>query len=249
MKILGYLIILILFFTSCGGSQSDDIKDSSIKEQHNTDNEETASISFVSKAFDVFTEVYLQNGENKRYVTSIDAPGFIDITQDEYSKYDIPTNALAAIRTFWAGMSEVIYVLERSDNSYDLLFAQKDEMESGPYAFQRLRRISFSSDDETELEPPFFIINTAAVKDVKEAELKVEGLQEEGYPADYLWIPDYASLSGAEFYTVYIGPYKTKQECAIAVDQYRVENPKAYGTLVSHQPGRVTVGGINDAVK
>ena len=248
MKIIGYSLVLFLFLNSCGGTQSDEAMESSKKDELKMDVEDEASVSFVSEVSDDYTEVYLKNGNKKKYVTSIDAPGFVDIKKEEYSNYDIPTNAVVAMSTFWAGLSEVIYVLDKGDNSYDLLFAQKDETETGPYAFERLRQISFESNEEAELAPPFFIINTAAVKDVKEAEVKASVLREEGYPAGYLWIPDYASLSGAEFYTVYIGPFKTKQECAIAVDQYRVENPKAYGTLVSHRPGRVTVGGIKDAV-
>ena len=100
-----------------------------------------------------------------------------------------------------------------------------------------------------KIEPPFFIINTAAVTSEDAAIRKAQALEKEGYLADYLWIPDYPSLSGAEFYSVYIGPYKTKTECAIVLDKYHAVAPKAYGTLVSYEPGRVVVNGLDDAVQ
>ena len=78
----------------------------------------------------------------------------------------------------------------------------------------------------------------------------VEILKYEGFEkADYLWIPDYKSLSGAEYYSIFIGPFLTIEECALEVERYRKSNPSAYGLLVSNKsterveirgPGRIT---------
>ena len=65
-----------------------------------------------------------------------------------------------------------------------------------------------------------------------------------GYQANYLWIPDYASLSGAKFYSVYIGPFSTQQECEIATEEYRKKDKNAYGLLVSQEPKRVQINGV-----
>ena len=109
---------------------------------------------------------------------------------------------------------------------------------------------SAENKESTErLRPPFYIINTAAVKLEEGAIKKAQVLKKDGYKADYLWIPDYASLSGAEFFSVFLGPYKTKEECAIILDKYQVVNPKAYGTLVSHDSKREVVHGLADAVQ
>lgn len=236
-----YLLMtgLLLLGVSCEQSiESDEVQPEQKKE----------TIDFVFVEEEEQTRIFLKKGDQQRYVKSISAPGAGDIAVDDYSSYDIPPEALVATSSFWAGLSEVLYVV-KSGEIYQIYFSERDEMDEGPFIYQLLKEINFKKSSDDELKPPYYIINTKATKDKVQAEKEASILREEGYPADYLWIPDYASLSGAEFYTVYIGPYKTKQECAIAVDQYRIENPKAYGTLVSHQPGRVTVGGINDAVK
>jgi hypothetical protein len=109
---------------------------------------------------------------------------------------------------------------------------------------------SVENNESTErLKPPFYIINTAAVKLEVAAIKKAQVLRDDGYKADYLWIPDYGSLSGAEFFSVFLGPYKTKEECAIILDKYQSVNPKAYGTLVSYDSKREVVHGLTDAVQ
>ncbi len=91
---------------------------------------------------------------------------------------------------------------------------------------------------------PFYIINTSATKNENQAKIKVENLISNGYKAAYLWIPDYKSLSGAEYYSVYIGPFYSQYECEKFVEFYRGINPKSYGLLVSHENKRVKITGI-----
>lgn len=98
--------------------------------------------------------------------------------------------------------------------------------------------------ENTSKNDSFYILNIAATKSENEARKKVRELQEMGYDADYLWIPDYASLSGALFYCVYIGPFYTQYDCELATEEYRRINPTAYGLLVSQENKRVQINGI-----
>lgn len=90
----------------------------------------------------------------------------------------------------------------------------------------------------------FYIINVAPMKTESDAKTKVQELKKKGYKSDYLWIPDYASLSGALFYSVYIGPYSTQYDCEVATEEYRKKHTEAYGLLVSQDNKRVQINGI-----
>ena len=90
----------------------------------------------------------------------------------------------------------------------------------------------------------FYIINVAAMKTESDAKAKVQELKKKGYKSDYLWIPDYASLSGALFYSVYIGPYSSQYDCEVATEEYRKKHTEAYGLLVSQDNKRVQINGI-----
>lgn len=90
----------------------------------------------------------------------------------------------------------------------------------------------------------FYMINVAAMKTENDAKRKVQELKKNGYETDYLWIPNYASLSGAKFYSVYIGPYTTQYDCEVATEEYRKQHPEAYGLLVSQDNKRVQINGI-----
>lgn len=90
----------------------------------------------------------------------------------------------------------------------------------------------------------FYIVNVAAVKEKSIAQEKVKKLKDSGYNAGYLWIPDYESLSGAKYYSVYIGPFDTQYECEVATEDYRKIQSSAYGLLVSHDKKRVKIKGV-----
>jgi hypothetical protein len=92
----------------------------------------------------------------------------------------------------------------------------------------------------------FYIIAVSIASSETEAMDKVNSLKSEGYNSDFLWIPDYKSLSGAEYFSVFIGPFRSESECAIAVQEYRKSNPSAYGLLVSNESSkRVSITGPN----
>ena len=90
----------------------------------------------------------------------------------------------------------------------------------------------------------FYIINVAAIKSEGEASKKAKELRSMGYDSDYLWIPDYNSLSGAQYYSVYIGPFFSQYECEVATEDYRQMHPEAYGLFVSQGNRRVQINGI-----
>jgi len=141
------------------------------------------------------------------------------------------------------------------NNSKDQLDLQRKELELKERELNlKEKEMNQKKDDISARKPAvkgnqkaengFYIINVAATKTEKEAKLRVRQLQNEGYQADYLWIPDYASLSGANYFSVYIGPFDSQYECEVATEDYRKMQPSAYGLLVSQQDKRVQINGI-----
>jgi len=103
---------------------------------------------------------------------------------------------------------------------------------------------SKTTENSNLLDPnEFYIINISATKNESEAIKKKNMLIEDGYNSDYLWIPDYKSLSGAEYYCVYIGPYNNISDCEIAIENYRKVDNSAYALLVSQKNKRVEIRG------
>ena len=90
----------------------------------------------------------------------------------------------------------------------------------------------------------FFVISVTVTKTESRAKKEVEKLINKGYNADYLWIPDYNSLSGAEYYLVFIGPFTTQTECEVETEKYRRTNNKAYGLLISQKNIRMEIRGV-----
>ena len=100
--------------------------------------------------------------------------------------------------------------------------------------------------EKSEYQDPFYIITTAATKNEELAKEMVLKLSMKGYKSGYLWIPDYKSLSGNDYFSVYIGPFKTAKDCAEFVELYRGKEPGAYGQLVSNDSVRVEIRGLGD---
>lgn len=98
--------------------------------------------------------------------------------------------------------------------------------------------------DKWGIVTPTFVINVAAVKTEKAAQKQVAVLKQQGYSSGYFWIPDYKSLSGAEYYSVYIGPITNQKKCEEFVETYRLKNQSAYATLLDQQNKRVEIRGV-----
>ena len=101
--------------------------------------------------------------------------------------------------------------------------------------------------DEFKGEDDCYIINVTAVKTQEEARSEVTNLKNKGLDAGFLWIPDFQSLSGAKYYSVFIGPFATQEECEKETEEYRKIQPNAYGLLVSQQNKRVEIRGKGKA--
>jgi len=52
---------------------------------------------------------------------------------------------------------------------------------------------------------PVWIATAGAFPSRHKAEERASELRDEGYEADVLWIPDYGSFSGAEYWLAYVG--------------------------------------------
>lgn len=96
---------------------------------------------------------------------------------------------------------------------------------------------------------PFYITIAVAVNSKNQARSAAADLKRKGYQSGYLWIPDYTSLSGAQSYAVYLGPFATQRACEVATEDYRKIVPSAYGTLVSHGKKRIQINGIGKVIE
>lgn len=92
----------------------------------------------------------------------------------------------------------------------------------------------------------FYILSVDGKKTEEDAKKSVSELKNQGYEADYLWIPDYNSLSGNPMYAVYVGPFETIEACALATEKYRKKIPSVYGLLVSTKNKRVEIRSRTD---
>jgi len=90
-------------------------------------------------------------------------------------------------------------------------------------------------------EAPFYIINLEAAENEQIASDKVRELLKTYKNAGYLWIPDYASLSGKKLYSVFLGPYYMFEDQTVMKDliERKKTDKNAYGVLVSHDKRRV----------
>jgi hypothetical protein len=122
----------------------------------------------------------------------------------------------------------------------------EDEVEESKYKQNILNQTEKdnSVNQNTNSSNSFYVINTSATKKESLAKKGVESLISRGYEAGYLWIPEYKSLSGKEYYSVYIGPFYSQSDCEKAVEEYRKIDRKAYALLVSQENKRVEIRGV-----
>jgi hypothetical protein len=88
----------------------------------------------------------------------------------------------------------------------------------------------------------FYMIAVYAESNETTIKNRVKELKSKGFNASYLWIPDYKSLSGANMYSAYVGPFPTREACKKALVETKSIYPKAYGLLASkNTTQRITV--------
>ncbi|PLW93917.1 MAG: hypothetical protein C0592_04640 [Marinilabiliales bacterium] len=88
--------------------------------------------------------------------------------------------------------------------------------------------------NDEENKPPYYIIAVKAFAEKDSAILFLEDLRKKYNNANYLFIPDYKSLSGKEMYQVFLGPYSNEKKVIPALMDYKESNNDAYAVLVDH---------------
>ena len=130
---------------------------------------------------------------------------------------------------------EIKKILEGIQNRNNVKTVPEDELLTDNIYEDEIRYDTEQNiDEEMETETDFYIIAVSVTSDKNEASKMVAELKSQGYNSNFLWIPDYKSLSGAKFYSVYIGPFNDINECANEVEKYRKIKPDAYALLVSN---------------
>lgn len=91
-------------------------------------------------------------------------------------------------------------------------------------------------------QSPCYVIVTGAYVTENDARNGVSQTIAEGYSnAGYLWIPDYPSLSGKQFFSTFLGPYPTYDECKVSLNSIRQTGKSWYGVKVSYENTRVEI--------
>lgn len=87
---------------------------------------------------------------------------------------------------------------------------------------------------DSTTKAPFYAINITAYSNIDSAIIKVKELREKYKNINYLWMPDYKSISNKELYLVFMGPIKSLEKCIDSLKIYKKENPAAYAVVVNH---------------
>lgn len=87
-----------------------------------------------------------------------------------------------------------------------------------------------------------YVIVTGSYGYESDVRTDVKRMKSEGYMnAGYLWIPEFASLSGARFFAPFIGPFSSYAECLYYLKNTAPTGRFWYGVKVSHNPERVEI--------
>ena len=93
-----------------------------------------------------------------------------------------------------------------------------------------------------DINDDFYLVSISAAETQDEAIEAVTELRKTYENANYLWIPDYASLSGKELYVVFLGPYDYLDDDAFRVlSDYKKINSNVYFVKASQEETRITL--------
>jgi len=99
-----------------------------------------------------------------------------------------------------------------------------------------------NSDGKLVYKSDCFVIVTGSFSYETDARNDVLRMKNEGYSnAGYLWIPDYPSLSGKQFYAPFIGPFQTYEECQNSLRSLSKTGRFWYGKKVSYDNTQVEI--------
>ncbi|MBK8300439.1 MAG: SPOR domain-containing protein [Chitinophagaceae bacterium] len=98
------------------------------------------------------------------------------------------------------------------------------------------------SDGKLVYKSDCFVIITGSFSYETDAKTEVRRMINEGYSnSGYLWIPDYPSLSGKQFYAPFIGPFTSYGECETNLKSLAKTGRFWYGVKVSFDNNRVEI--------
>jgi len=84
------------------------------------------------------------------------------------------------------------------------------------------------------LTEEFYTQMLAAFNKESDAINHIKSLERRGISGDFLFIPNYSSLSGTQMYAVFSGKFATESECKAALRKTKKLQSSAYGVLVSN---------------
>lgn len=162
----------------------------------------------------------LSNPKQKMAVIS-DADGYTNLRSEKGTKSSIVKRILSNEKFLVIPSNEKWWKVETQDNNSGYIFHNRVDI----------------------LDTTFYVTCVTVTNTETQALKEVKKLENQGYAASHLWIPNYASLSGAKKYLVYIGPQTSQSQCEIATEKYRQVDPKAYGLMVAQKNKRVEIRG------
>lgn len=92
----------------------------------------------------------------------------------------------------------------------------------------------------------YYILNYAGIAKEDEAIAKVESLKKNYPNAGYLWIPDFASLSGTEVFAVFLDQANGQSEILKSLENAKKQFPDVYAVRVSQNKERWTAYSSTD---
>ena len=106
-------------------------------------------------------------------------------------------------------------IIEESTKNIDETSEEINNSNDNNSINQDLDKASYINDyGEVVYTSPFYMITTGAFPSEIKAQENINYLRNDGYNnVGYLWIPDYSSLSGKQFFSTFIGPFNSKIEC------------------------------------
>ena len=132
--------------------------------------------------------------------------------------------------------------IEKADDGK--IYITKEEMlnSSTPSNDDQGQASFTNSDGKLVYKSDCFVIITGSFLYETDAKIEVRRMINEGYSnAGYLWIPDYPSLSGKEFYAPFVGPFNSYGECENNLKSLAKTGRFWYGIKVSFDNTRVEI--------
>ena len=141
-------------------------------------------------------------------------------------------------KSFNGRLDRAVTVKDRSSNGDSLTQNAASSLPSTATATHPAAR-----GDTLPSRDPMWVLAVGASPSQSEAEKEISHYRSYGFRTGVLWIPDYSSLSGAQMWLEYVGPYGYADFEAARTDLARLKRYRAsaYGIKVDHSGRRETL--------